>query len=513
MTSGVVKSVVLFLLLAVFSLVAGSMVADSAKEAIIPALLVGGIGALLWLGKNCWWLIFIVPPIITAFGFMPNMPVGYAAGGVVMVYWVMLSMLGHTRLTWNGVKHLDIVTLVLFLFFISTWFRNPVTIEYFSSIYDEGYADFGGSVYVWCVASVVFYVSLSIIPLKLEFVIKILKVAFWLSFVVTFFLGIKAILTPASESLAITPVGKEDLRSSPLMSSGISLAHFLFSRFAIVGILLSPWKLILIIASFAAVAKSGFRSEILKLMIFAGISNFFHRQFVLLFILMACAWGAIVCMSQTRVFDDMPFGMQRSLSAVPGIQLGNESAESAVENANATMDWRYQLWDMGWNPKSGYIKDYMCGDGFAISQEFIKRQSLLIHRGDIVYGDLHNFAVSGLWHHGTLSVVHRTGWVGVFILGIWMLFFIGAAFRLCISFRNTIGKEYVYIHAIPLIQIPILFFWTPYEWLHVFRIIIYEATLVKVIYSVAVRDGFIHSLFAKRTYVPLIQQPSNSILA
>ena len=267
MTSGVVKSVVLFLLLAVFSLVAGSMVADSAKEAIIPALLVGGIGALLWLGKNCWWLIFIVPPIITAFGFMPSMPVGYAAGGVVAVYWVMLSMLGHARLTWNGVKHLDIVTLVLFLFFISTWFRNPVTIQYFSSIYDEGYADFGGKVYVWCLASIVFYISLSVIPLKLESIIKVLKVAFWLSFSVTFLLAIKSILTPSPESVAVASIGKEDLRSSPLMASGTTLAHFLFSKYAIVGILLSPWKLILIIASFAAVAKSGFRSAILQLMI------------------------------------------------------------------------------------------------------------------------------------------------------------------------------------------------------------------------------------------------------
>ena len=509
MTSGVVKSVVLFLLLAVFSLVAGSMVADSAKEAIIPALLVGGIGALLWLGKNCWWIIFIVPPIINAFGFMPNMPVGYAAAGIVMVYWIMLSMLGHARLTWNGVKHLDIVTLVLFLFLLSTWVRNPVTIEYFSSIYDEGYADFGGRVYVWCLASIVFYISLSVIPLKLESIIKVLKVAFWLSFMVTFLLAIKTILTPSPESVAVASLGEENLRSSPLMASGVSLAHLLFSKYAILGILLSPWKLSLIIASFAVVAKSGFRSEILKLMIFAGISNFFHKQFVLLLILLGCSWGVIVGMSQARLFNDMPFGIQRSLSAVPGIQLGNKSA---VLDANATMDWRYDLWDMGWNPKSGYIEDYIYGDGFAISQEFLKKQSLLIHRGEIIYGDLHGFAVAGSWHHGTLSVVHRTGWVGVIVLGIWMLFFFGAAFRICSCFRKIVGKEYIYIHAIPLIQIPILFFWTPYEWVHVFRSIMYEAILVKVIYSVAIKDGIMFPLFARRTYVPMIQQPSNSIV-
>lgn len=503
MTSSVIKSVVLFLLLAVFSLVAGSMVADSAKEAIIPALLVGGIAALIWLGKNCWWLIFIVPPIITAFGFMPNMPVGYAAGGVVAVYWVILSMMGHTRLTWNGVKHLDIITLVLFVFFLSTWVRNPVTIEYFSSIYDEGYADFGGAVYVWCLASIVFYVSLSIIPLKLESIIKVLKVAFWLSFFVTLLLAIKTILRPAPESLSAVSLEQENIRSSPLMSSGVSLAHFLFSKYAIVGILISPWKLILLIASFAAVAKSGFRSEILKLMIFSGIANFFHKQFVILLLLSCCAWGMVVGMSHARLFDDMPFGIQRSLSAVPGIQLNDSSA---VGNANATLDWRYQLWDMGWNSKSGYIKDYVWGDGFAISQQFIKKQSNLRSRGDWTYGDFHGFAISGLWHHGTLAVVHRTGWVGVSVLAVWMIFFIVATIRLCVGIRNTVGKEYVYIHSIPLIQIPIVFFWTPYEWLHVFRLIVYEAALVKVIYSVAMKEGLMRSIFERGMYVPIMQQ-------
>ena len=503
---GVIKSVVIFLLLAVFSLVAGSMVADSAKEAIIPALLVAGVAALIYLGKNCWWLIFIAPPVISAFGFMQNMPVAYGFCGIILLYWILLSMLGHARLTWNGVKGLDVVTLILFLFFLSTWVRNPVTIDYFTSIYDEGYANLGGKAYVWCLGSIVFYITLSIIPLRLDSVIKILKVAFWLSFIVGVLLATKYFVTPAPQATVASVGDTENLRSSPFMPSGIALAQLLFSKYAIIGIILSPWKVVLIIASFAAVAKSGFRSEVMKLMIYAAIANFFHRQLLLILFGATCAWGLVVCMSHVKLFDAFPFGIQRSLSAVPGIQLNDKAA---VTQAKATMDWRYQLWDMGWNPKSGYIQDYIWGDGFALSQEYLKKQSILTNRGEWKYGDFHGFAVSGLWHHGTLSVVHRTGWIGVIVLSVWFLFFLCSALRICIYVHDILGKEYIYIHAVSFIQLVIIFFWTPCEWLHVFTIMIYDAAIVKLSYSLAIKEGIMLPMFSRKGYVPLMQRMGN----
>lgn len=497
--SGVIKSVVIFLLLAVFSLVAGSMVADSAKEAIIPALLVAGIAALIYLGKNCWWLIFIAPPVISAFGFMPGIPVAYGFCGIILLYWILMTCLGYTRMTWNGVKGLDIATLVLFLFFLSTWVRNPVTIDYFTSIYDEGYANLGGKAYVWCLASILFYITLSVIPLKVENVIKALRIAFWISFVIGLLFAIKSIITPTPQVSAVEPA--ENLRSSPLIGSGVALAQFLFAKYAIVGIIFSPWKVFLIIASFAAVAKSGFRSEVMKLLIYAGIANYVHKKLMLSLIFLVCAWGMVVTMSHARVFDDMPFGVQRSLSAVPGIQLNDEKA---VSNANATMNWRYRLWDMGWNPKSGYIKDYVWGDGFALSQEFLKKQSVLTNRGEWGYGDFHGFAISGLWHHGTLAVVHRTGYVGVIVLGGWFLLFAITSLRLCMYIREISGREYIYIHAISFIMLSIVFFWTPCEWLHVFAFMVYDAVIVKLAYTLVIKKGMMPPMFSRKVYVPLM---------
>ena len=501
--SGVIKSVVIFLLLAVFSLVAGSMVADSAKEAIIPALLVAGIAALIYLGKNCWWLIFIAPPVISAFGFMPGMPVAYGFCGIILLYWILMTCLGYTRMTWNGVKGLDIITLILMLYFLSTWVRHPVTINSFTTIYDEGDPNVGGQAYICCLGAIVFYVTLSVIPLKYEAVIKILKISFWVGLGIAVLIACKSVFSPSPHFSSAIELGDEDLRYSPFLLSGQKMIHYVFARYTLIGIMLSPWKIIALLLSFWAIAKSGFRSYILAQMIYIAVTSFFHRKLLFACFSICFGWLAVVTLSHNHIFDDSPFAVQRTLSAVPGIKLADKEA---IDNAQASLEWRYELWELGWNPKYGYIKDYIWGDGFALSLSSLKKQNLLFSRGDIASGDFDVFAHNGGWHNGSLLVVHRTGYIGLVLLCIWFFVLILISLRVCYNARMQIGREYVYIYVLQIIPDVVLFFASAGTWEGVFISFFYTATITKVLYFLYVQQNIMSPMFVRKIYVPLMHQ-------
>lgn len=508
---GVIKSVVIFLLLAVFSLVAGSMVADSAKEAIIPALLVAGVAALIYLGKNCWWLIFIAPPAISAFGFMQNMPVAYGFCGIILLYWILLTCLGYTKMTWNGVKGLDVITLIMVLYFLSTWVRHPVTIDAFVSIYDEGDAEVGGRDYIWCIGSVLFYLTLSVIPIELKGVVKVLKVSFWITFVSAFFVVTKSLVFPSAGVNNFVVGSEEELRYSPYLSLGAMMCRFLFAKYTMAGILLSPWKIIIFILSFASIAKSGFRSLILDQLVYIT-SVYFCRRQIFIFIIFGCfAWGGVVAMSHAKCLDFLPFGIQRSLSAVPGYAYSDAAAGRSAQDS---LTWRYELWEMGWNPKTGYIVDYVWGDGYAIVKSEMRRKNTLLLRGEINGIDNRYFAEAGLWHNGPLVVVHKTGFVGLIILSCWFFIFIPPALRLCSSLFNMQGREYVYVFVLPLLSSIVLFYASAGGWIGVYGYggAMFYASFVKVLYSEGIKEGVIQPYFGRKLYVPMLLRTMNNMI-
>ncbi len=498
--SGVIKSVVIFLLLAVFSLVAGSMVADSAKEAIIPALLVAAIAALIYLGKNCWWLIFIAPPVISAFGFMSNMPVGYGVAGIVLLYWVILTALGHTRMTWNGVKGLDILTLIMVLYFLSTWVRHPVTIGAFTSIYDEGESIIGGQDYIWCLGAVLFYITLSTIELEFEGVVRILKIMFWLSLGVSLFVGIMSVLHVFQNA---ETQDYANYRIVGMSAFATYLLMYIFSKYTIERILFSWSRIIVVLGAFALVVLSAYRSALLNVIMYILLASICLRRFVVFFILSICTWGIVVVLSHGNIFNSLPWSAQRSLSAIPGIELNDKGA---IANAKGSLNWRAQLWELGWNPNSGYIQDYTFGDGYALSLSDVKRERMLFYRGELGYQDVSAFAEAGSWHHGGLIVIHRTGYVGLFFLMLWLVCSSVIAFRLSRYIGGMVGREYVYIHSLSFVSSAVLFYWYAGGWKFVFEVLMFHFALLKVIYALAIKTGIFFPLYTRKEYIPLIQR-------
>ena len=198
MNSSGFKSLIIFALLAIFAFIAGSLASENTTSALAPMAIVLGLFFLIYLGKNCWILVFIVPPVLSTIdlSILRNFPVAFLVCGVVLVYMLLLNMMGYFKLKWNGVAVIDIMTVILCVYFLSTWVRHPVTIQAFTSITDFGSDTMvGGREYVWCLGAIVCYISLSLVPIKLPTLLKTMKWTFWFSFVVA---------CPACEICAIT---------------------------------------------------------------------------------------------------------------------------------------------------------------------------------------------------------------------------------------------------------------------------------------------------------------------
>ncbi|MBR4309492.1 MAG: hypothetical protein IKT79_00545, partial [Akkermansia sp.] len=197
------KSIFVFLLLALLAFVAGSLASDSARDALVPSLIVVGLFFLVFLGKNCWALVLILPPILQVLEFpiLQKFPVIGALSAVMLFYWFIMSVLGYVKFTWNGNKYVDTALLIFFAYFLFTWVRHPVTVLALVSKTDFSVTEVGGQDYIFCLGAICYYLFLSVIPLKLESVLKVLKIAFWLSLGAALFMCVKGLVfgsaTPA----------------------------------------------------------------------------------------------------------------------------------------------------------------------------------------------------------------------------------------------------------------------------------------------------------------------------
>ena len=108
------RSLIIFLLLAILAFVAGSLASENAVGALVPTALVLGLFFLIYLGKNCWVLVFIVPPIFSVvdLSFLKGLPVPYIICGIILFYMFILYMMGYVRIRWNGVLLIDVITLL-----------------------------------------------------------------------------------------------------------------------------------------------------------------------------------------------------------------------------------------------------------------------------------------------------------------------------------------------------------------------------------------------------------------
>ena len=507
MGAGVVKAIVVLLFLAALGFVAGSLAADGAKQALIPmGLLVGAVG-LLCLGKHCWVLVFALPPLFSLLdiSLLANFPVAYLIAGVLLVYWLLMYVMGYVKITWHSVPVLDAITLVLVLYFLSTWLRHPVMIQALvNPITDSGYAVVGGKEYIWCVAAVCCYIFMSIIPLDTKTLGRLLKIIFWVSLLLIFFTTIKNIVFKSPSSVTGVQVEAVEVeRDFTYHSMAKAVYGYLLCKYSILGIACSPWKMALFVASLFAIAMSGFRSLLMKAGLTMLLTQYVHRQLLLVIFPCLIGYGALLYFSTDRgIMDVLPRGVKRVMTAFPGIEIDDKRLE---ETAQHSLDWRYEMWEWALNPRMGYIKDYIWGDGFGLNSYTRRMQEININRGKIRWGDNRIFAQRGVWHSGYITAIHRTGYVGLGIVIVWCVVFVLFALRLSVNIKVVSNREYYLYYILPVLPETLMFFLSAGMFVDIFNLF-FTLALTKVVYSMAIKEGYMRPMFEKNHYLPIMLQ-------
>lgn len=501
MNSAGFKSLIVFALLAIFAFIAGSLASENTTSALAPMAILLGLFFLLYLGKNCWILVFIVPPVLSTIdlSILRNFPVSFLVCGVVLVYMLLLNMMGYFKLKWNGVAVIDIMTAILCVYFLSTWVRHPVTIQAFTSITDFGSDTMvGGKEYVWCIGAIICYISLSLVPIKLDTLLKIMKWAFWLSFVFTCIMCAKGLVT------GNVNVGDEVMNTRFGAFAGISslLVNFILAKYTFIGIILSPWKLALVGAGLFGLALSGFRGSLLGAAQFAILAAWAHRQLTVLIMGGVAIWGSLVYLAHEGIFDDMPYGVRRVLSSVPGVDFENDRA---ADDAYGSWEWRYEMWQWAMDPSKGYIDDYVWGDGFGMSLREERLRETAIRLGLAEAGSNKFYAERGVWHNGAISVIQTSGYIGLSLIVLWMVVVSYFVFLLIKELRFVPNCEYFYI---PAFAFPLHIFGIFYgvgDWVIIFTFF-YIVSLTKIVYGCLYAENKRYSSVRRYRYCPQLMR-------
>lgn len=504
MSSSLFKGIVIFILLIALAFVVGSLAADGAKAALVPIALICGFFGILLLGKHCWVLAFALPPLVNMLeiSIVRSFPVGYIVSAFLLVYWLLMWVMGYVKVTWNSIPLLDIFTFIFVAYFLSTWVRHPVVLNVLvNEITYEGDAIVGGKEYVWGVAGLICYVYLSILSVEYHRVTKLLKIVFWISLPMVLINAVKVAMYGGADGDGAIETA-ETSRFGALLGIGNTIYNFLLCKYGIIGIVCSPIKLFLLCVGGFCVALSGFRSNMLTCAVVMFFTQYIHRQLLVTLIPLFAGYLLMVFMSEQQMLTSLPYGVKRVLSAVPGL---DEIDKSATNDAVGSLNWRYMLWDLAMNPSTGYIKDYVWGDGYGQSLQGIKQYNMLYIRGATTSRMDHlQFARQGMWHNGYIATIHRIGYVGLVMIILWSISILCITGRLFAGIANTKNCEYVYYFILSLATSRFVGFYVSAGSVLTIFDLFFPAALVKLLYCQAIKEGYITPLLQRKVYVPLM---------
>lgn len=504
MGNGIFKTLVAVILLAAAAFLCGSLAADGIKSAILPILLLVGSFSLLYLGKNCWWVIYIMV------AFTINSPRAGMASYVFSalcfipaIYWLVMAILGHVRITWYGVVIIDVLVALLAGYMVVSWFRHPV---YMSVMLNRVTAVdsilVGGADYVICFFALLAYIAVSIVPVSFEHFKKAIKFFAWASLFITFVYMMRNILMPANDAISQgeEEAGLANSRNFMFVGFALPLMIFLLSKYTVWNILISPWKIVLAALASFGLLVSGFRSYMITVLVAVLLAQWLYRRLMSTVLLIVFFLGGVVFLSQQNALDFLPFGAKRALSPLPGIQFEDSAA---IVAAQKSADWRFLMWKWALDPSKGYIKDYVWGDGFGQRLDEMRREYASFHIVKSGLNQQKRFARRGQWHSGPIAVIHRLGIVGLCVVVVWTIVISAYALRVLRALDSVSGKEYIYFVLITLLTKIVNFYASAGTVTFIF-ISFYSAAIVKVCYCHLRKMELIKPFFVKSTYVPLM---------
>ena len=496
MNATAIRNVIVAIVLVLFCILIGSYAAEDKNVSVFMIAGIVGFIFMVVLGRRSWVLLYLLPPVVPflPLGVLYRLPAGFLVAGFVLAYWALMWIMGYVQFKWRTLPALDAIVLVLFLYYLLTFYWHPVSINELGI--EAEYV--GGKEYVWCLLAVVYYVTLSSIPCSYDAMCSVLRKTMYLVVAATVFGAMSGLFGMVSAG----SLGEEVGNSRFMLFSELGVVVFLiaFSRKTFHEIMASPKYLAIMLLCCAAVVISGWRE---KLVMFGAVGLalcYIKREMVYIIFFGIAAYGSLLYLSEEKVVEEhFPFGMQRTLSIFPGVKI----SEEVLRDTRSSSEWRKVMWRWALDPRTGYIKDYVWGDGFGQAVSDLNRYNVSLMRGSARYGDQEDFAYTGTWHSGPILAVHRTGLVGLALITIVFLYGSFLIVRVCRAYRGTPMFTFAVLFTCKFFGDIAHFYISAGTITHFFDDFVYLA-LAKVLYCIGREEGIIVPVFSKGRYNPML---------
>lgn len=502
MENGGVKNIVLIALVVVLSFFVGSLSVDGMKNTITPIVIIVGVFFMLYLGKNSKYLIYYLPPAVGLVKIgIPNALLTTSLCIGVFVYWILMSMMGYARLRWARHIGLDLQVLLMFLYMCVSYYRNPVSIDVLGIELDS----LGGQDYLYCVLGTLSYIAVSYIPFTAEELYKLMRNLVWYSLFCSGLQIVIALLTgkhggDGDELME----NAQTSRFTLFMDFGRRCSILIYALYPLGKLVMRPTLLAALLLSAAAVCISGWRSALITYVLSITCVAFFKRELTVYCLIGGSVYAGLLFLSSEHAFDGLPYGIQRSLCAVPGIHVSEEVEKTATSSS----DWRVEMWEWAMDPRTHLIRDYVWGDGPGHSRADMERRSVAIMRGTLTVGDNKDFARLGVWHSGWVTLISFYGYVGFGIMGFFHLFYSVMLLLMCLKYRRTSYYAYFVVYAGSRLPSFAMFYLSTGSAMMLFATLPTVA-FIKQLYVKADELGLKTDFFKTDPYVPLMIQDIN----
>lgn len=500
MGNDAVKNIILMMVLIVLSMLVGAQISDGVTQSIgaFAVIAVVGLGfVMLFFGKRCWQLLYLLPAFLYNAPLGDNgnaglysVPLAFISAACILAYGLMLWGLRSIRFRWRTQILLDLCVLIIVALFVLSYIKYPVSIKYFDP--DAEYV--GGKEYFWVVFATLYYIALSIMSGSSRDIIEFVKKGFY-----AYMLGQSIYVL-----MCLQQVGFSSSRYTVLSLVSSAATYFVFSSAPFVILLHSPKKILSGCLAMAGVLMCGGREIFISTCMALCFAAVLKREIVVVALFGMFIYAGLFALSQADMLAHAAYAVQRPLTVIPGLSVSKE-VEYQTSGSSKT---RKMAWQYAFDTRTGMIKDYVWGDGFQTSMAKLNRGETAFRRGEWHPDDqafAESLAASGSWHNGYLSTVHRLGFVGLAIVNFYFICGLIVMAKVSNAFRNR--QEYPYMMALmlPVAQIAFSYPWGTLNLCHVFASF-FAFTHIKMLYCAARDEGLLRPLFQRGNYVPLMIQ-------
>ena len=337
---------------------------------------------------------------------------------------------------------LEIWALLIVTCIFQTYIRNPVGLNLF------GGSNIGGKPYVLMALAISAAAVLSM--LKVES--RELKWAMNL----TMLGGILGIPGTILRHGTLRTSQEDFSRIPPFVTLANILARWLSSFISPLRACFHPFWAMVLLASLAAAAASGYRNTIANIGLIYLIGTCYRGGFGSLMVSIFGGAMALALLALVNLNFPLPGNIQRALSPLPGTW-----DEKYVRSADLSTEWRIEMWKEALT-SDRWIQNKILGDGLGMTAAQLAQNETIsaTQTGEARSGLLiqqENMLVNGSYHSGPVHSVRTTGYVGLIILLIAMIRVAVHAHRQIRRCRNTEWWPVALFFGIPILAQPIVF--------------------------------------------------------